>query len=448
MDPAETACKEVDSGAVKPEEVRAKEPAELEDSMKGSKVKVESLQLNVAAEPFTPAGLSNIVNHLSRPQTESCKFDGDCLSFNWFMCQFSAQIVNHMVNDEERLTYLEQLTSGDPNHIVRSYGQLPDATSAYRGAMAELHRRYGNPDLVAAKYVCKALDWHQVKAHDWAALDKYVVFLEECLHAVNGMGNLRVLEYPENLRRILMKMPFHLQDKWRSVVHGCSLMNEVPDFARLVGLLKQEVEKGTHPLYGKVVLSGAMKGGKEKRSSFAGVVQGSHDVKQTSSVSKCCYCRSSAHSLGLCDKFRLLDHPEKLKFVRTAGLCFACLGQGHLLKNLDYHVNEVFFWTDRMAVLQFIWNKSTHFHTFVANRLSQIHEATTLDQWRHMPSKDNPADLASRGASAQQLVDSSWFEGPLFLWKQEVDWPQTPRMQPIPVSNPEVEVLCQCRRGR
>lgn len=37
-----------------------------------------------------------------------------------------------------------------------------------------------------------------------------------------------------------------------------------------------------------------------------------------------------------------------------------------------------------------------------------------------MKSEDNPADHASRGLGADQLVVSNWFIGPAFLWEREL----------------------------
>ena len=42
-------------------------------------------------------------------------------------------------------------------------------------------------------------------------------------------------------------------------------------------------------------------------------------------------------------------------------------------------------------------------------------ESTTVDQWFHVPTSDNPADAGTRGMSAENLRISSWLTGPSFL---------------------------------
>ena len=46
------------------------------------------------------------------------------------------------------------------------------------------------------------------------------------------------------------------------------------------------------------------------------------------------------------------------------------------------------------------------FHLFVANRIQQIRDQTSLSQWRHVETKSNLADNASRGITVKELVES------------------------------------------
>ena len=62
---------------------------------------------------------------------------------------------------------------------------------------------------------------------------------------------------------------------------------------------------------------------------------------------------------------------------------------------LDLEINRVVFWTDLTAVLQYIANTNKRFHTFVANRLAIIHDRSTLDQWKFVQTKANPADYTT-----------------------------------------------------
>ena len=85
------------------------------------------------------------------------------------------------------------------------------------------------------------------------------------------------------------------------------------------------------------------------------------------------------------------------------------------------------FWTDSTTVLQYIASFAGRFKTFVANRLNVIQEATTVEQWRYVNSKLNPADDASRGLGEGELLNSNrWKSGPQFLWSDSSHWPVGP----------------------
>ncbi|GFU15203.1 uncharacterized protein TNCV_4559151 [Trichonephila clavipes] len=47
------------------------------------------------------------------------------------------------------------------------------------------------------------------------------------------------------------------------------------------------------------------------------------------------------------------------------------------------------------------------------------------NEWCHVPGKINPTDLISRGCSSSYLVESHWWEGPLWLVESPDAWPIT-----------------------
>lgn len=91
-----------------------------------------------------------------------------------------------------------------------------------------------------------------------------------------------------------------------------------------------------------------------------------------------------------------------------------------LKEELRYTDITEFFWTDSKVVLGYINNEARRFHTFVANRVQRIHLSTVPQQWRYVPTKDNPADHVSRGLTVDELISSNWFTGPGFLWNKEI----------------------------
>ena len=89
-----------------------------------------------------------------------------------------------------------------------------------------------------------------------------------------------------------------------------------------------------------------------------------------------------------------------------------------IYKVLTIPLSKTFLWTDSTTVLQ--WLRSFDKQPiFVTNGVSEILESTTVDQWFHVPSADNPADAGTRGMSADNLCASSWLKGPIFLFTSD-----------------------------
>ncbi|XP_030834878.1 uncharacterized protein LOC105444169 [Strongylocentrotus purpuratus] len=112
---------------------------------------------------------------------------------------------------------------------------------------------------------------------------------------------------------------------------------------------------------------------------------------------------------------------------------------------LDLPVKKSYFWTDSMIVLHYIKNEHRRFRVFVSNRVAMIHNATEIDQWRHVGTTENPADIVSRGMSPSNLKDEEkWFVGPAFLQQPEERWPTCPiEKDGIREDDPEVKPVVQ-----
>lgn len=76
-----------------------------------------------------------------------------------------------------------------------------------------------------------------------------------------------------------------------------------------------------------------------------------------------------------------------------------------------------------MNVLFWIRGKGKQYRPFVANRIGEIQRQSNPEQWQYVDTKENPADLCSRGLSASCLKESPlWWRGPDFRTKPETEW--------------------------
>ena len=86
-------------------------------------------------------------------------------------------------------------------------------------------------------------------------------------------------------------------------------------------------------------------------------------------------------------------------------------------KSLRYYC-----WSDSMVALSWIKADPSRWKAFVANRVVEIQTLTSPDRWFHCSGVENPADLLTRGVTAEELIFSKvWLQGPKFLVERRSD---------------------------
>lgn len=110
----------------------------------------------------------------------------------------------------------------------------------------------------------------------------------------------------------------------------------------------------------------------------------------------------------------------KTKVISTPKLELQCclLLSSLLNKILDAFKFEsvgVHLYTDSTVALAWIKSHPNHWNVFVANRVTEIQQATDKNSWHYIDTKNNPADLQNHPL---------WWQGPYCLIKDEKHWPK------------------------
>jgi len=125
--------------------------------------------------------------------------------------------------------------------------------------------------------------------------------------------------------------------------------------------------------------------------------------------------------------------------LELSGAVTACRLSSMVSSELDMKIDQTVFWTDSTILLGYR-NVSKRFKTFVGNRLSIIHELSSAEQWRHVDSGSNPADIALRGIDANDREGLQiWFNGPAFLRQDSSSWPVCPTLKDVSPDDVEVK---------
>ncbi|XP_055633596.1 uncharacterized protein LOC129773944 [Toxorhynchites rutilus septentrionalis] len=148
--------------------------------------------------------------------------------------------------------------------------------------------------------------------------------------------------------------------------------------------------------------------------------------------------------------FRMVDHgqvrcslvaaktkvaPLKPMSVPRLELQAAVIG-ARLMKSIQQsHTLPIYrrvIWSDSRTVLSWVRSDQRKYRQFVAFRVSEILDETSLDEWRWVPTRLNVADEATKwGKGPNFQKDSRWFCGPEYLYADESEWPN----QDLPTSD-------------
>lgn len=274
---------------------------------------------DIRGKESTVKNLGEVLLELQRPKLEIKKFDGDCLSFNKFMRQFKSRIAK-ICNDDERMAYLEQYTTGEAHRIVTGYSFLPSDVG-YKAAVKELSRRYGDAEVMANTYVHKVLQWPSLKVDDPKSIDAFSIFLKECQAATQCIGSVNILEHTENLRQILKKLPVYMHDRWRRIVQKLHQNGKVVKFSNLVDFVESEAMKLNDPVWGRNALSSVQRREQRKPNVMTAATNACEGLK--------CWGCDGSHRIKECPKFKESNLTERRSLLRGKKLCFNCLGKGH-----------------------------------------------------------------------------------------------------------------------
>ncbi|XP_011165899.1 uncharacterized protein LOC105200170 [Solenopsis invicta] len=144
------------------------------------------------------------------------------------------------------------------------------------------------------------------------------------------------------------------------------------------------------------------------------------------------FCDASQSAYGACIYLRSVDDTGNINVqlltvksrvapLKTISLPRLELCSAVLLVNLGRRVTQALtctitgrqLWTDSEIMLAWIRGEPSTWQTFVGNRTAEIQQLTDQQEWWHVRSEHNPADLISRGMFPDQFIDATlWWKGP------------------------------------
>lgn len=278
------------------------------------------------------------------PTPEVPTFDGNPVEFNSFVRAFEHLIEAKTTSDSARLYYLIQYTSGNVQELMRScLTMAPQA--GYKEARRLLKAKYGQNYKIATAYIERITNCPPIKSEDGEALQQFSIMLTSCKNTLKEIGYLNKIENPDNMHRIIEKLPFSLKQKWRDVADYITEVRKrdisIDDIATYV---EKRARALNHPIFGKLS-SGIRNDGRRKlsreegrfnhRATSFGIKSEEDKIgkkEEKRPELECPLCHEN-HWLSQCSKFKSKSVEERFKLVRTLRLCDNCLLNGHIAQS-------------------------------------------------------------------------------------------------------------------
>ena len=190
---------------------------------------------------------------LTLPQPTMQVFSGDPIDYSDFICSFEHIIEEKTPNPSTRLYYLVQYTTGAAQELMKSCLSMGEG-EGYGTARRLLKERFGQNYRIATAHMQRVIEGKPIKAEDGNALQQFSIELTSCSNTLKEIGYINRLDNPDNLKKIIDRLPYRLKLQWRDVVDRIMEKEHreitVQDITYFVST---KARAATHPVFGKIV---------------------------------------------------------------------------------------------------------------------------------------------------------------------------------------------------
>lgn len=278
---------------------------------------------------------SQLLTRLSTPR-ELPIFSGDCVEWLHFKSAYSESTKICKFSDSENLWRLRRALRGEAKEAVTDLliGNTPPAQ-----VMEALELRFGRSDLVVQQLTTQMRKLPTIPMNYQCDLFNFSIKVNNCVAAINAIGQLDYLRSPELLFAITSKLPSILLSRWMDYAYNYRETNH-PKLQLLASFLKHETE-----IMSVVGIPSAPRDQKKNeiiiptkkvygKSRYTGYNNNNNNPVFATSSSEtnkknCNFCKKSSHLLTDCRIFKRALRKDRWRYAKANSLCYCCLQDRH-----------------------------------------------------------------------------------------------------------------------
>ena len=269
---------------------------------------------------------------LPKPTIET--FDGDPMDYWAFLNRFTCHVADWLPS-QKKFSYLMRHCSERVRQHIQHFSDLHDGRSPYDLAWEELHRRYGQPHVIAQACEECLLEFPRINRDIAEQLNNLSILMKRSSYIINDKRVATHLDSVHLLSALANKFPIDLKLKW--VESSSRIFEQSGPVVFFLGLSEfvATQAKLANSVFGLKLFTSSGSPAKpsiRKPSKTFSYYLTSTSYASTSrqrSTIRCLHC-SDSHFIYQCHKFRSLSHSQKIQIVKKFNLCNSCLNPGHI----------------------------------------------------------------------------------------------------------------------
>ncbi|XP_028418117.1 uncharacterized protein LOC114544925 [Dendronephthya gigantea] len=257
------------------------------------------------------------------PTIKLPKFSGNALVYADFIDRFKIHIHDKPhLTDDRRMIQLKMHVTGDAERAISGVGSKG---VMYATALKILKEQFGQPSTNARCLVNRLTKGDKIQRNDRNALRELSIDLVNCVATMHQVKYFADVNASDNLRKIVMRLPDYLIQKWKGVVIEIRDKQRAPTINDIATFLRKQVKAEFDPDFGDVTLR------PPKYDTRRGDGKDRNGIHSAQKTLKCFVCDGD-HKVVECPTLADSTVPERLTLAKNARLCFSCLNKGHTSK--------------------------------------------------------------------------------------------------------------------